>query len=818
MRVYELAKELNMKSVELVDKIRKDWKLPVRSYMEVLTPEFESKIRRCLDEEKKKKPLEKKKLSVKKTVRRSAAPKAVKKKPRQIKKASESKTPSAQSEKPPAAVKKTKSIIRRKAADVKPLPQADLPVEKLKEKKEEPEDSPPASAVPKKDQVSFKEELRSFSAKTDEEPAPLESAEEKKKNRLRSEKDQSVKKFQASDFRKREVIFQPKKKKNLQDRFSKKTIITKPKQHKRVVKFFGGLSVNELAHNMGVKTSQLIQKLKNGGVPADNDTILDFDTAVLTAADFGFEVKNQEKTYEEFVQDLRFGDLKAVGEPCPPIVTVMGHVDHGKTTLLDCLRKTNKVEGEAGGITQHIGAYNVTVGKSSVTFVDTPGHEAFSAMRARGARLTDIVVLVTAADDGVSSQTVEAIEHAKKANVPILVAINKMDKPGADPEKVKKQMSEHGLVAEEWGGDVLFVSISALKGTGMKELLEQILLLSEMQEIKANPKQSAEGVVLESRMVKGRGWAADLIVKNGTLKKSQYIMTPSLLGRVRQMMNDQGKIVSSAGPGIPVEVSGFDEAPKAGDVFFAVKSDKPAREFLSLKKQKLKPIASADVGGVENKSPEELLQFHTRKTKELALVVKADAAGSLEAVKNSLSQIASEEVRINIIHSGLGGITESDVLLAAASMAEVVGFNVRPDSKAEKAVKDYKAPLSTYTVIYELLEGVKERAVGILDPNVVEEVSGKVEVREVFSISGLGRIAGSYVLSGKVSRQNLVRLIRDGRVVHEGKISSLRRFKDDVKEVSEKYECGIGIDQYNDIKAGDMIEAYTKKEIARTEL
>lgn len=787
MRVYELAKELNVKSVELVDKIRKEWKLPVRSYMEMLTEEQEKKIRKKLQLEKKEDAEKKAEPSKKKVVRQVVKKQAV----------SVEKTKEEQVKKP--VVKK---IIRRKAVEVKPIT--------VKKETPFPEEKPisetPISAP--KEKSSLKETLQTLEL---ESAKQLVEEEEKKKVKKFSDKEESTKKFTATDFRKREVIFQPKKRRGSLDHHTKKTIITTPKEHKRVIKFYGPLTVQELAHQLGLKSKKLMDKLKQEGLSAENDTMLDLDIVSLIAPEFKFEVKDQQKTFEELVEELKFGNLKAKPVLCPPVVTIMGHVDHGKTTLLDTLRKTSIVEKEAGGITQHIGAYSLPVGSSFITFIDTPGHEAFAEMRARGARLTNIVIIVVAADDGVSPQTIEAIQHAQSAKVPIIVAVNKMDKPGADLEKVKQQMSQHNIMPEEWGGDTLFVPISALTGDGTQNLLEQISLVAEMQEIKANPKQSAQGIVIESRMEKGRGWVATLIIQNGTLKKSDYIMTPSLLGRVRQMMNDRGKNISSMGPGLPVEISGFDSAPLVGNSFFVVQNEKTARDFLLRQKRNVQKISV-------KKSAEELLQIHTSKIKELTLILKADVGGSLEAIKNSLAKVNSEEVKIKIIQSGLGGITESDVLLAVTTQAEIIGFNVRADSKSEKLAKEHNIHIWAYTVIYELLDGVEKRAIGVLDPSIVDQECGKAEVREVFSISGLGSIAGSYVLSGKVGRQHLARLVRDGRIVYEGKIDSLRRFKEDVKEVDEAFECGIGLERFNDIKAGDVIETFIKKEVVRTEL
>lgn len=783
MKVYELAKELNIKSVELVDKIRKEWKLPVRSYMELLTEEQEKKIRKKLQLEKKESE-KKAEPPRKKTIRRTTA-----KQSETVKKEA---VPEVK--KPPV-----KKIIRRKAVEVQPI---------AVKKETSPSDVKPAPAEEsaKEEKPSLKETLHTLELESED----VSVEEEKKKVKKFSEKEEAVQKFTATDFRKREVIFQPKKKRGPMDHRSKKTQITTPKEHKRIVKFYAPLTVQELSHQMGVKSKKLMDKLKQEGLPSEKSAILDLDIVSLMASDFGFEVKDQQKTFDELVKELQFGDLKAKPVLCPPVVTVMGHVDHGKTTLLDNLRKTSIVEKEAGGITQHIGAYSLSVGSSFITFIDTPGHSAFAEMRARGAKLTNIVIIVVAGDDGVSSQTVEAIQHAKSAQVPIIVAVNKMDKPTADMEKVKQQMSQHDVVSEEWGGDVLFAPISALTGEGTKNLLEQVLLVAEMQEIKANPKQSAGGVVIESRMEKGRGWVASLIVQNGTLKKSDYIMTPSLLGRVRQMMNDRGQSVSSMGPGLPVEISGFDTAPKVGDSFFAVKNEKIARDFL-LRQEKTQISSS-------QKSADELLKMHISKIKELTLILKADVGGSLEAIKNSLAKMDSEEIKINVIHAGLGAVAESDVLLAVTARAEIIGFNVRADVKSEKLAKEHKISIGFYTVIYELLDGVKKRAVGMLEPSIVDQECGKAEVREIFSISGLGSIAGSYVLSGKIGRQHLARLVRDGRVVYEGKIESLRRFKENIKEVGESLECGIGLERFNDIKTGDVIETFIRKEVARTEL
>ena len=811
MKVYELAKEFGIKGTELVQRMKKDWKIPVRSYMEVLTEDVEKAVRQKLQAEEEVTKTKKEKKPVKKIIIRKTVKKTIKK--ATVKKPTAKKVASSKAEAAAPLVKEEKTqtkpirnIIRRKAVEVQKIIEQK---ESAASFKEEDQEKVFKEEVPK-EQVSLKEQLRSIDLSTPEED-PVE--EEKKKVKKATEKEVPTQKFKAADFRKREVVFQPKKKKStLLGQQFKKTQLTTPKEHKRVIKFYGPLTAQELSIQMKIKSNKLLNKLKQEGMSAEISTILDLDIVSLIAPEFGFEVKDQQKTFKDLLEELKYGDLKSPPILCPPVVTVMGHVDHGKTTLLDNLRKTRVVEKEAGGITQHIGAYSLSVGPSFITFIDTPGHEAFAEMRARGAQITNIIVIVVAADDGVNSQTIEAIKHAKSAKVPIIVAINKIDKPNADPEKVKQQMSQHELVPEEWGGDVIFVPISALKGDGTKELLEQISLVAEMQEIKANPKQSAQGVVIESRMEKGRGWVATVIIQNGTLKKSDYIMTESLIGRVRQMMNDQGQLVNSMRAGFPVEISGFEDAPKVGDLFFSIKNDKEACQFLLMKKQGQQ--SSLDTP----KSAEELLKIYTSKIKELALIVKADVGGSLEAIKNSLTKIISDEVQLNVIHSGLGGITESDVLLAATAQAEIIGFNVRADSKSERLAQTHNVPIWNYSIIYELLDGVKKRAIGVLDPSVIDKECGKAQVREIFNITGVGAIAGSYVTSGKIGRQHLARLVRDGRVVYEGKIISLRRFKEDAKEVDENFECGIGLENFNDIKPGDLIETYIKKEVARTKL
>ncbi|MCB0420167.1 MAG: translation initiation factor IF-2 [Bdellovibrionales bacterium] len=620
--------------------------------------------------------------------------------------------------------------------------------------------------------------------------------------------------FVSSDFRKREVIFQPKKKK-LPSQDSKQTRITTPAAHKRVVELGGEISVKDLAHQLGVKVPALIGKLMSLGEMVNMNSSVDFDTVSLIAPEYGYEVKKTVLSEDELVSKIIFGNLGAEPVSRPPVVTVMGHVDHGKTTLLDTIRKANVVSGEAGGITQHIGAYKVDIGEGRiVTFLDTPGHAAFTEMRARGANATDIVVIVVAADDGMMPQTLEAINHAKAAEVPVIVAINKMDKAGANPDRIKQQLSEHGLAPEDWGGQTIYCPVSALKGEGIEELIEQILLVTEMEELKANPNRSAEGVVVESKVEKGRGNVATILVQQGTLHKGDYFVVGTTTGRVREIVTDQGTRVDVAYPSDPVSISGMVEVPQAGDKFHVAQSEREAFELAQLRMA----IKEAETATPHSKmSLEELFQnVKTEGKSELPIVLKVDVAGSAEAIKGMFAEAGNEEVSVKVVHSGVGGISESDVLLSSAAQGLIIGFNVRPDVKAAALAKERGVEIKCYNIIYELIDDIKKALSGMLSPDVVETALGAAEVREVFSVPKVGTIAGCSVVDGKIARSNLLRLVRDGRVVYEGKVSSLKRFKDDVREVASGYECGIGIENYNDLKVGDMIEAYEMKEVART--
>lgn len=576
---------------------------------------------------------------------------------------------------------------------------------------------------------------------------------------------------------------------------------------RRPLKIHGEITVGSLAKEMGVKASELIKKLLELDVVATINKPIDFDTASLIASEFGFEVESAEVSEKDILveEEDKLEDLV----PRPPVVTVMGHVDHGKTTLLDAIRKTNVAEHEVGGITQYIGASVVEHNNKKITFIDTPGHEAFTAMRARGAQVTDIVVLVVAADDGVMPQTQEAINHARAANVPIVVAINKIDKPNTNPDVVKKQLAENGLVPEEWGGDTLFAYVSAKFNKGIKELLDMILLQAEVLDLKANPKRRGKGYILESKMERGRGPVATVLVKNGVLKVGDVVVAGLVMGRIKAMYDSTNKPVKEAGPSMPVEVIGMDGLPEAGELLEVVPDEKIAKQIIELRQKRISVAETKRVASLEDV----YAQIQAGEVKELNLIIKADVQGSLEALKKAISEIATEEVKTKIIHSQVGMITEADVNLALASSAIIIGFNVRPDAKALKLAKQEKIEIKLYSIIYDVIDDIKKALAGMLAPKLEEEILGRLEVRQTFRIPKVGIIAGCYVKDGKIVRTARARLIRDGVVVADTRIASLRRFKDDVKEVLAGYECGVGLENYQDIKVGDEIEVYEVREI-----
>ena len=584
------------------------------------------------------------------------------------------------------------------------------------------------------------------------------------------------------------------------------------KKHPLVVKIPDEINVGELASRMKKTAAEVVKTLMKNGVMASVSDVIDFETAAIITEELGCKVEKEIiVTIEEKLIDVSEDKAEDL-EDRAPVVVVMGHVDHGKTSLLDYIRDSHVASGEAGGITQHIGAYQVTVQDKLITFLDTPGHEAFTAMRARGAMITDVAILVVAADDGIMPQTVESINHAKAANIPVIVAINKMDKPEANPERIKQQLTEYELVAEEWGGDTIICPISAKTGMGIENLLEMVNLTAEMRELKANPNRTAHGAVIEARLDKGRGPVATLLVQNGTLKQGDVIIAGTAVGRVRAMTNAKGEKVTEAGPSVPVEITGMSEVPGAGDDFHAVADERMARELVEQRKHEQKQAAAGPQG--QKVTLEDLFsQIQQGEIKDLNVIVKADVQGSAEALKASLEKIANDEVRVRVIHCAVGGINESDVTLAATSKAIIVGFNVRPDNNARDTANRLNVDMRLYSVIYDAINEVETAMKGMLAPQFREVALGTAEIREVYKITGAGMIAGCYVTSGKITRNAKVRLIRDNIVIHEGEISSLKRFKDDQREVAEGYECGIGIEKYGDIKVGDTIEAFIMEQI-----
>lgn len=591
---------------------------------------------------------------------------------------------------------------------------------------------------------------------------------------------------------------------------AQKTQITTAKAIKRRIKMDDAIVLSELAKRMGIKANEMIAKLMGMGIMATVNQTIDFETAVLVASEFDYEVEKASFEEDTILKIEEEEDPSKLAQR-PPVITIMGHVDHGKTSLLDMIRKTRVTEVEAGGITQHIGAYHVATAKGKMVFLDTPGHEAFSAMRSRGAQVTDIVVLVVAADDGVMPQTVEAINHSKAAKVPIIVAINKMDKADADPSRVQRELAEHGLVPEDWGGETIFVEVSAKQNQGIDDLLEMILLQAEMLELKANPMKLAVGHVVEAKLDSGRGPVATVLVQDGTLHTSDPVVCGVHYGKVRALLNDIGKQVKSAGPSIPVEIVGLSGVPMAGDELVALADEKDAKQISMHRTQKLR---SKELAKTSRLSLEKLYEkMQQGEVKELNLIIKADVDGSIEAIRDSLLKLSNEEVSINPIHAATGTITESDISLAAVSDAIIIGFNVRPNAKVSELANEENVDIRYHNIIYNVIKEIKDAIVGLMKSTFEERVLGRAEVRQVFHVPKVGTIAGCYVTDGKIERGQLLRLLRDGIITYEGRNSSLRRFKDDVKEVQTGYECGIGIENFNDIKVGDIIESYYLEEI-----
>ena len=709
----------------------------------------------------------------------------------------------------PAAEKKPEPAAEKKAeAKKEAAPAKAEPAQKKPEAK--PAQTQPVSRVPKTKVVDTSKATNINLAKYDEKLQDMADSRTGG-GRRDQQQTQGKEKFRNSKQRRDNNFVSNKRKQEEADRMRrlrleviKKTPVT--------VQIPDEISVGELASRMKKTGAEVVKCLMKNGVMASLSQMIDFDTAAIIAEEMGCKV---EKEVVVTIEEKLIDDHEDKAEdlvPRAPVVVVMGHVDHGKTSLLDYIRNAHVASGEAGGITQHIGAYQVMVNGKPITFLDTPGHEAFTSMRARGAMVTDIAILVVAAEDGIMPQTVESINHAKAAGIPIIVAINKMDKPEANPERIKQQLTEYGLVCEEWGGETIVCPISAKTGMGVDNLLEMLTLTAEVGELKANPNRAAQGTVIEARLDKGRGPVATLLVQNGTLHQGDIIIAGTSVGRVRAMVSDKGQKITSAGPSVPVEITGLSEAPSAGATFNAVADEKLARELVEQRKAEEKAKANAPVSKV---SLEDLFsQIQAGEMKNLNLIVKADVQGSVEAVKASLEKLSNDEVRVRVIHGGVGAINESDVMLASTSQAIIVGFNVRPDAAARDSAARANVDMRMYRVIYDAINEIEAAMKGMLAPKFREALLGHAEVRQTYKVSGVGTVAGCYVQDGKIQRKDCqVRLVRDGIVIHEGVLASLQRFKDQVKEVASGYECGMTIEKFNDIKEGDIIEAFTMEEI-----
>ena len=714
----------------------------------------------------------------------------------------------------PAAEKKPEPAAEKKAEPKKDAAKAPAAkpaqVQKKPEAKPAQQPSQPVSRVPKTKVVDTSKATNINLAKYDEKLQDMADSRTGG-GRRDQQQTQGKEKFRNSKQRRDNNFVSNKRKQEEADRLRrlrleviKKTPVT--------VQIPDEISVGELASRMKKTGAEVVKCLMKNGVMASLSQMIDFDTAAIIAEEMGCKV---EKEVVVTIEEKLIDDHEDKAEdlvPRAPVVVVMGHVDHGKTSLLDYIRNAHVASGEAGGITQHIGAYQVMVNGKPITFLDTPGHEAFTSMRARGAMVTDIAILVVAAEDGIMPQTVESINHAKAAGIPIIVAINKMDKPEANPERIKQQLTEYGLVCEDWGGDTIVCPISAKTGMGVENLLEMLTLTAEVGELKANPNRAAQGTVIEARLDKGRGPVATLLVQNGTLHQGDIIIAGTSVGRVRAMVSDKGQKITSAGPSVPVEITGLSEAPSAGATFNAVADEKLARELVEQRKAEEKAKANAPVSKV---SLEDLFsQIQAGEMKNLNLIVKADVQGSVEAVKASLEKLSNDEVRVRVIHGGVGAINESDVMLASTSQAIIVGFNVRPDAAARDSAARANVDMRMYRVIYDAINEIEAAMKGMLAPKYREALLGHAEVRQTYKVSGVGTVAGCYVQDGKIQRKDCqVRLVRDGIVIHEGVLASLQRFKDQVKEVASGYECGLTIEKFNDIKEGDIIEAFTMEEI-----
>ncbi len=716
----------------------------------------------------------------------------------------------AQEQAKPAAQSRPQQADRqaKPAAQSRPQPQAGGQKPAQPQAQAQPAQQQPVSRVPKTKVVDTRKATNVNLDKYDEKLQDLAERSSGNKRNM----DQNKEKFRNAGGKKKGQMNLSNKRKQEEAEKMRRLQLEIAKKTPLTVKIPDEISVGELASRMKKTGAEVVKCLMKNGVMASLSQVIDFDTAAIIAEEMGCKVEKEVVvTIEEKLIDTAEDKAEDL-LPRAPVVVVMGHVDHGKTSLLDRIRSASVAAGEAGGITQHIGAYQVQINGKPITFLDTPGHEAFTSMRARGAMVTDIAILVVAADDGIMPQTVESINHAKAAGIPIIVAINKMDKPEANPDRIKQQLTEYELVAEEWGGETIICPISAKTGMGIDNLLEMVTLTAEMAELKANPNRAAQGTVVEARLDKGRGPVATLLVQNGTLHQGDIIIAGTAVGRVRAMVSSKGERLTEAGPSVPVEITGLGEVPGAGNTFNAVADERLARELVEQRKAEEKAKANAPIQKV---SLEDLFnQIQAGEVKDLNIIVKADVQGSAEAVKASLEKLSNEEVRVRVIHSGVGAISESDVMLAATSKAIIVGFNVRPDAVARESAARSNVDMRMYRVIYDAINEVESAMKGMLAPKFREALIGHAEVRQTYKVSGVGTIAGCYVQDGKIQRSCQVRIVRDGIVIHEGQLASLQRFKDAVKEVSSGYECGMSIEKFNDIKEGDIIECFVMEQIA----
>ncbi len=786
-RVHEVAKDFNKNSKEITDILTKYATTP-KNHMQPLTDRELSLIFEYLTQHNQVESIE----SIYADVYRE--PKAAAKEAPEAGKEEQRSAPAQQpNQKGGKPVKEHTAPVNKPAA----------PTEQPKAQQPQQQPSRPATRVPEKKVVDTRKSGNVNLEKYDQRLEDLAAGKTKQMQAGKQKfqgRNQRKGGFQGGNKRRQE---EQEKMRRLQMEIAKKTPLT--------VKIPDEIGVGELASRMKKTGAEVVKTLMKNGVMASLSDVIDFDTAAIIAEELGCKVEKEIiVTIEERLIDTA-EDKEEDLLPRAPVVVVMGHVDHGKTSLLDYIRNAHVAAGEAGGITQHIGAYQVEVQGKPITFLDTPGHEAFTAMRARGAMITDVAILVVAADDGIMPQTVESINHAKAANIPIIVAINKMDKPTANPDRIKQQLTEYELVPEEWGGETIICPISAKTGEGIDNLLEMVNLTAEMQELKANPNRSAHGAVIEARLDKGRGPVATLLVQNGTLHQGDVIIAGTAVGRVRAMTNARGEKLTEAGPSVPVEIIGMSEVPGAGDDFHAVADERMARELVEQRKHEQKMAASGPVGKV---SLEDLFsQIKQGEMKDLNIIVKADVQGSAEAVKASLEKISNDEVRVRVIHCAVGAINESDVMLATTSNAIIVGFNVRPDSNAKETAARNKVDMRMYRVIYDCINEIETAMKGMLAPKFKEVELGQAEVRNVFRITGVGMVAGCYVTNGKMQRGAQMRLLRDNVVIYDGSIASLQRFKDSVKEVAAGYECGITFEKFQDIKEGDVIEAFLMEQI-----